>query len=196
MEILKKLVELIMAIFSKPVPPEKETQGEIGSAETASEAHVAEAVEKLSSPKEDGQKDPYPKAKNNSDRIKKEIKDLEKKNETLHKILMELTQWVSYEFNKDVVVTMILRTQAEQDAIYKGYVNSRGRSYDENPWKSPHQFWHGIDLRSWIYTESEREKMVDWLNKKGEELGNYYGWTAKVHTVGKGMHFHVQFWPA
>jgi len=134
------------------------------------------------------------KAKNDSPRLRQELKDLKSKNPELDRLLQELLEHVSQTSGKDIVVTMILRTHSEQDAIYGGRTNSKGRRYDERPWKSPHQFWQALDLRSRIYSDEELKDMVKWLNDWGKANGNYYSWTAKVHEVGNnGMHFHVQF---
>lgn len=184
-----KIIESLMRFF-KGRKPEREPEGTRGSAETAGEAEASEKREKIVYALEDSAK-AYPKAKDGSERIEKELKKLKKKNPKLHQIVMELTQYVKDEFKKDVIITMIHRTQEEQDTLYKD-----SAKYKKKTFKSPHQFWHGVDLRSWIYTEAEREKMVAWLNAKGSLLNNYYKWTAKVHEVGQnGLHFHIQFCP-
>lgn len=203
MGILKAIFEALFALFSKraKVHPElaDEPVGEVGSAETEAQAKKDEEERKSTEKVEKiVQKEVKPMVRpkvkdQDKERLESELGQLQSKNPELHTMLMDLVQFVHDEFQKDVVLTMILRTQAEQDEIYGGTVNSAGRSYDEKPWRSPHQFWHAMDLRSWIYTEEELQKMVDWINRWGKEHGNYYKWTAKVHDVGKGMHFHVQF---
>ena len=127
-------------------------------------------------------------------RLNKELKTLKKKNPELYEMAIDFTAYVREEFDKDVVLTCILRSDAEQLSIYRGMKNSKGVRFEDKPWKSPHQFWHALDLRSKIYTYQERKKMVKWWNERGSKDDNYYKWTAKVHKVGEGaLHFHVQF---
>jgi hypothetical protein len=73
---------------------------------------------------------------------------------------------------------MIYRTQKEQDEIYAGTFRGT-RSYDKNPWKSPHQVWTALDIRSKIYTEEEIYKIKKYLNDKYNS-SNYYKTTAIV----------------
>lgn len=127
-------------------------------------------------------------AKNNSARIKKELVRLKEKNPELHALIIDLYLWIGKEFGKDTVLTMIYRTQEEQDYLYR-----HSAKYKEKPFKSPHQFWHALDLRTSIYTDEEIEKIVKYLNDKYDNK-NYYGWTAKAHAIkGNAMHFHIQF---
>lgn len=123
-------------------------------------------------------------AKNDSIRIKKELVSLKDKNRPLYDLIIDLYKWVDKELGKDTIMTMIFRTQEEQEAIYGPGTKK----------KSPHQFWHAIDIRSRIYTKEEQEKMVKYMNEKYND-SNYYKWTAKVHEVGNhGMHFHIQYY--
>lgn len=127
-------------------------------------------------------------AKNDSPRIKRELGDLRTKNKPLLKLILDLYHYVEDNFGKDVVITMIYRTDEEQDYLYR-----HSERYAKRPFKSPHQFYHAIDIRSWLYTKEEIKQMVDYLNSKYNQ-DNYYKWTTKVHEVGdNGMHFHIQF---
>lgn len=127
--------------------------------------------------------------KNDSERIKKELKDLKTVNEPLLMLLIDLYIWVFKKFNKDVVITMIYRTQEEQDSIYGNNIK-----YKQKPWRSPHQFHHACDIRSIIFTDKEIAEIEDYLNNKYNK-SNYYKWTAKNHKVGKGAyHFHIQYY--
>ncbi len=130
-------------------------------------------------------------AKNNSKSIKDELRKLKKENKPLLMLLVDLYHYVEDNFHKDLYVTMIYRSQEQQDDIYKGYERSDGRKYDESPWKSPHQFWHAVDLRSSNLNDAEIKDIEEYLNDKYEDK-NYYKWTAKNHTVGLGEHFHIQ----
>ena len=123
-------------------------------------------------------------AKNDSQRIKEEIGDLKEENKPLLDLLLDLYHWLEDEYDQDVIVTMIYRTQEEQEEIY-------GKGYKK---KSPHQFFHAFDLRSRIYSEVQIKRIEDYLNSKYNST-NYYKWTAKNHKVGNGaFHFHVQYY--
>lgn len=129
------------------------------------------------------------KFKNDSDRMKREFDDLNDHNPNLRTLLEDLNHFVNDNFKKELVITMIFRTQEEQDAIY-----ANDEKYKKKKFKSPHQLMHGVDIRSETFSQEEKDKMVEFLNNKGKELSNYYSWTAKVHQVGQGaLHFHIQY---
>lgn len=135
--------------------------------------------------------------KNNSLRLSKEFSILQKKNRDLYDIINDLYYFCQDKFKKDIVVTMILRTQEEQDEIYKG--TTRGsREYDKNPWKSFHQFYLAVDIRSNIFTPEEIKIIENYLNTKYNGI-NQRPVTAKCHEVIKadgtrlGDHFHIEF---
>ena len=133
------------------------------------------------------------KYKNESERLAQELQELQHKNVELYELLVnDLAPWVSTMFGKDLVITMIYRTDAEQDSIYGGKTKSDGREYDEKPWKSPHQFYHSVDLRSSTFSPSEIKSIESYLAMK-YNASNYYRFTAKNHNVGLGNHFHLQF---
>ena len=180
MELIEKIIATILAIFAKPVRSGEKREAQKGEKKF-------EIVEK-EEPKKEVKEEVFPKGK--TKRVEEEIKDLEKKNPQLYKILIAFTEKVKKDYNKKVVVTMIDRTPEEQDYLYRNSVK-----YKVKKFKSPHQFWHAFDLRVWLYTEEERKALVKWFNKTYNKP-NYYRWTAKIHKVGKGaLHFHVQFWP-
>lgn len=122
----------------------------------------------------------------------KDLVILKDKNEDLYNLVQDVAKYTSNKFNKFITITMIFRSQEEQDSIYQGKINSVGRKYDENPWKSPHQFWHSVDLRSRDFTKNEIKDLVDYINNKYNS-DNFYKWTAKNHDVGLGDHFHIQY---
>lgn len=125
--------------------------------------------------------------KNNSERLTQEFIDLKSKNSELFNILVDCGNFSEANFKKNVVVTMIYRTQEEQDEIYKD-----DPKYIEKKFKSPHMFWQAFDLRSSSFEASEIKKIEDYLNNK-YNMSNYYGWTSRNHDVGLGFHFHIQF---
>lgn len=133
------------------------------------------------------------KFKNSSKRLSDEYSQLRYNNNSLWELIQnDLVPWVEHTFNKDITVTMIFRTEEEQNSIYGGVIRSDGRSYDDRPWKSPHQFYHAIDLRSHDFTSDEIIAIENFLNNRHNDL-NYYRWTAKNHSVGLGNHFHIQY---
>ena len=121
------------------------------------------------------------------DELIEEIYSLYAKNIDLYKLIDDLSKFVKDEYNKDVVITSIYRSQSKQDEIY-----SDNPKYTKKPWKSPHQFFHGVDLRSRIYSETEIKNMLLFLNKHNQS--NYYKFTAIYHEVGTyGKHFHINY---
>lgn len=124
----------------------------------------------------------------NKDRLTKELPILMKENKSLYDLLFDLAEYLKETFKKDLVITMIFRTDEEQAEIYKD-----DAKYKAKPFKSPHQFWQATDIRSLIYTPEEIKSIEKYLNDKYNGT-NFYAWTAKNHKVGAGQeHFHVQF---
>lgn len=129
--------------------------------------------------------------KNDSQRLIDEFFELKTKNRALYDILQDLAAYTDHYFKKLVVITMIYRTEEEQDQLYKGKIK-KGKRYEDKKWKSPHQFWHSADLRSSVFTKEEIDKIVEFLNYNYNKT-NAYAWTAECHDIGAGMHFHIQY---
>lgn len=163
---MKAFLELILSLFGKKDP------------EKLIDLELVEDREDLVIPIE---------YKKGSQRLVKEFNSLKTKNVHLYNILIELNEFTNREFDKGIVITMIGRTSAEQDYLYRNSAKYKIRQF-----KSPHQFDHAIDIRSRTFTDQEIGKIVEWLNKNNDQA-NYYKWTAKAHDVGSGMHFHIQF---
>lgn len=125
--------------------------------------------------------------KNDTDRLKEEHIELKERNPDLYDIIDDVCDWAWVYCKKDIVITMIYRTDAEQDSIYKD-----DPKYQQKKFKSPHQFYHAVDLRSSTFDTEQIQKLVDYLNEQYNGT-NYYKWTAKCHDVGLGDHFHIQF---
>ena len=131
------------------------------------------------------------KVKNDAKRLKREFRELRTKNRPLALLLVDLYRYVQNKHNKDITITMLYRKQEEQDSIYKHHPK-----YHIKPWKSPHQFWHGVDIRSMNFTRVEIVDIEQYLDNKYNKP-NYYKWTAKCHIVSAGAeHFHIQFYPS
>ena len=130
--------------------------------------------------------------KNDNQELMNEFYKLRSKNIDLYHLIEDLEVFVDSYFQKNVVITMVFRSQEKQDEIYQGTYR-KDRSYDKKPWRSPHQFWHSVDIRSHNFNEDEIDKIEKFLNENGNDT-NYYKWTAKNHEVNNGgEHFHIQY---
>lgn len=122
-------------------------------------------------------------------RIVTEWNTLTKKNAALAQVVWDLQVFVNDHFTKDVVITHLYRTQAQQERFY-------GKGTKK---KSPHQFWGAVDIRDSIYDKEEIKQMTDFL-KFYDKYNNYrlirssQSRTVLRHNIGLGMHFHIQFW--
>lgn len=86
---------------------------------------------------------------------------------------------------RGIVLTHILRIWDEQKEIYK--TNPR---FKLNPWHSVHEYWRGIDAGVNAYTEEERQRMCNFINKYFQYFGRHC--CCVYHNVGLGWHFHLQ----
>jgi len=128
------------------------------------------------------------KVKDDSKRLTAELKELLKFNKPLYDLVFDLADYIKDSFKKELVLTMIFRTQEEQAAIYKD-----DAKYKVKPFKSPHQFWQSVDIRSKIFTKDEIKKIENHINEKYNST-NQLAWTARNHTVAGGAeHFHIQY---
>ena len=127
------------------------------------------------------------KYKNDSEILMDEFIDLTGNNNELINLLIELNKYTNRNFKKPILLTMVFRTQAQQDYLYRNSAR-----YKKKKFISPHQLWHGADIRSHSFTKSEIEQIEAWINNKYNSK-NYYKWTAKYHNNGNGNHFHIQF---
>lgn len=122
-----------------------------------------------------------------SERIALEYQTLQQKNEKLWRLISLADQFSKLELGgKEITLTMIYRTQAEHDELYKDTPAS------QKPKVSPHQLWQAVDIRSSIYSAREIERLLAFLNNF-----TYQGGQRKVssyHMVaGNTYHFHVQY---
>lgn len=174
---MKALIELILLLFSKKGRERKRVVKREASVNSA----LIESREK-----EEDSNDPIA-YKNSRKRLQDEHKTLINENIALYNVLAEIDTYVWDKYQKNVIITMIYRTQAEQDYLYRN-----SDKYAKKKFKSPHQFWHGVDIRSRVFTRAEIKDIVAWVNRRYNRE-NYYKWTAKCHDIGSGMHFHIQF---
>jgi len=168
---ITELVNFTLGLF-------KGTDSSVDSAEKSQETPVS-------------QNSPLIIFKNDSYRLRTEYNALDNENPGLKAIILDVANYTLDTFGKSITITMIFRTDEEQDSIYAS--KSRGdRSYDDNPWKSPHQFAHSVDLRSMTFSGEEITRIENYINAKYNG-SNYYKWTVKNHNVGLGDHFHFQY---
>lgn len=102
-------------------------------------------------------------------------------------ILYALAAFTKIKFNYVITITSLIRTQEEQDSIYKDYPE-----YKVTPWKSVHQERRGGDIRN--------NDMSEVIKKEVDSFLNIFVYTGKCksrisHDVGRGDHFHVQVDP-
>lgn len=117
-----------------------------------------------------------------TDKIRDEYAQLASKNPALLELIVELTGHVADTFQKDVMLTSVYRTPVEQANLYALSVKKVITSL--------HSSWEAVDLRSWIYTDSEIDSIVAYLNtryknKSGRNVALY-------HAIAGGVpHFHI-----
>ena len=117
------------------------------------------------------------------DRIRKDWDKAIATKNSLVPTLIEVANFVKTKFDKPIVITEFMRTQAEQDRIYG---KARGK-------KSWHQFGAALDLRVRIYTPSEIVQIVQFMKKFEKE--NALRLTVLYHNIGLASHIHFQFRP-
>lgn len=97
-----------------------------------------------------------------------------------------LADFVHFEFKEDLVVTSIFRTQAEHDALYAL------TPPDKRPKTSPHMYWNAFDIRSTVFSDAEKQRMLKFLNCFTYLTGQGKP-VAILHSIaGNVEHFHVQ----
>jgi hypothetical protein len=109
--------------------------------------------------------------------VEKEFYQLSLQNKRLYKFALALEIFIDLELKKEILITEIHRDEATNKA--QGGIDL-----------SPHLTWEGMDLRSWIYTESEIERIKAFANtfsfRNGKQICVY-------HAVKNGApHLHIQ----
>jgi hypothetical protein len=115
-------------------------------------------------------------------RIQNEWVTLEAQNLTLHGIIKSAALFVKLNFNKDLTITEIMRTAAENAALY---------APGSEPQNRPHTVWRAVDLRSSTFTQTEIQQLLTFLNQY-----KVFGGLKKCaiyHQIKNGApHFHIQ----
>jgi hypothetical protein len=97
---------------------------------------------------------------------------------TLRTVLKELDVWLQSKDWPGITLTHVLRTPAEQKAIYDG----------TEPF-SWHMVGAAVDFRNRVYNSKQLTAIIDWLIKR---VGRKH-WEILSHDVGRGNHFHLAF---
>jgi hypothetical protein len=94
--------------------------------------------------------------------------------------------WHFRRTGEPALVTCLLRTREEQQAIYPGRPDLR----------SPHEFGRAADLRTRHLPPATAREWAVWLNRTFDYLGRTGAATALIHEVGgRGTHLHLQIGP-
>lgn len=101
-----------------------------------------------------------------------------------------LDQYCLMEFKKEITLTEVFRTKAEDDALY---APTPVEQRPNNP--SPHCSWRAVDIRSKDFTEAQIKKMVSFLNHITVWGGKKN--CAMYHAIAGGAyHIHLQAPPS
>ena len=111
--------------------------------------------------------------------------ELGTKNKALVELLIDLDQLVTSTMHKNIVLTSVYRSPDEQAALYA--------KSERKVTNSPHSSHEAVDLRSWTFTDPERDEIVDYLNKKHKNASGRP--VAMCHAIPSGaLHFHIQLY--
>jgi hypothetical protein len=107
-------------------------------------------------------------------------------NHDLRAIVSFVDLYVKRNYDIDIVVTCLMRSQAQQDFIYKDDPN-----YKTKPWHSVHQYGRGADIRTSNLDDIIIDEIMDLLLLLPYGDGKHK--TALLHEVGdNGKHIHIQ----
>lgn len=122
-----------------------------------------------------------------TERLRQEFYELlTKQNDKLAEVINCLDKFVTWELNKVLTITSILRTQEEQDMLYVNVPE------DKKVRTSPHMFWKAVDIRSTDFTDAEKKRMLAFLNCFTYHSGQGRP-VAICHMIaGNVEHFHIQ----
>lgn len=117
-----------------------------------------------------------------TDRIEKEFDQLYSKNMDLYQIVVFAMYASQTKYKKDLIITEVYRTQEEQDKYYKG----------KNKFRSPHQDWKAVDIRTFHLETKEIKDLVKIINSRYNSTSKYIP-VAFYHDIGLGKHIHIQY---
>jgi uncharacterized protein YcbK (DUF882 family) len=117
-----------------------------------------------------------------TDKERSQYVDLSTKNPKLVELLIDLDQMITKDYGKNIVLTSVFRTPDEQAALY-----SQATRKVTN---SAHSTNEAVDLRSWTFTDAERDEIVAYLNNKYKNANGKP--VAMCHSIPGGtIHFHI-----
>lgn len=122
-------------------------------------------------------------------RVEAEFAALREKNPALLAVLAVAERESVRLTGKSIVVTMIQRDSAEQEALL-ALRRAQGDAAAAAGTRSVHELWRGADLRSWIYTEGQRNELCAALNQRFIYGGRLL--VAAFHGRGSAAHLHLQ----
>ena len=112
--------------------------------------------------------------------------------------LVYLVSWIDgwrkivypdYEFT----VTDVFRTDEEQDKIYLNHNDPKViEKYKKKPWKSVHQYFRGVDIRTYDMPGKMAYQLEQLLKQVPYDINRPRMRTAIFHNVGTGAHMHLQ----
>jgi len=103
----------------------------------------------------------------------------------LQGIIFFIAGYINNKWNQDITLTHLLRTQAEQDEIYK-----TTEGYKASPWISVHQVGRGADVSTTEIIRHRIDELVSVINNLYYYSEKYN--TALYHDIGLGAHIHLQ----
>lgn len=116
--------------------------------------------------------------------MQQEFETLRSKNPKLANMLDIADCYITLEFNKEMVVTEVYRSEDEYKKLY-------APDLSKMPAHRPHSKYEAVDLRSSVFTDLEIQKLLTFLH-----LFTSYGGqktSAIYHQIAGGVfHFHVQ----
>ena len=111
--------------------------------------------------------------------------ELATKNPKLSELLIDLDDMIGRNYKKNMVITSIYRSPEEQAALY-------AKSAHKVP-NSPHMTYEAVDLRSWTFTDVERDEIISYLNKRYTNPDGRR--VSMCHAItGGAIHFHIQLY--
>lgn len=125
-----------------------------------------------------------------AERVRLEYAELKRRNPALVAVLAVADRESRHISGKGILVTMIQRTSAEQEALL-ALRRKQGDAAAGAGTRSVHEVWRGADLRSWIYTSDQIAELVARLNRQFI-YGKGKLQVAGFHARGSGAHIHLQ----
>ena len=120
-------------------------------------------------------------------------------------LLCAVAGYMSYHFGRDMIITHLVRTEAEQDKFY-----ANNEQYQKAKWPSVHQIGCGADIRTIyegtgkvhdgkpVFGDAQIAQLEQWIDTHfdyGDKSDGKPGETSIRHNIGIGDHLHLQVNP-